>query len=123
MTMMTCPCYLYIASFIGKKGGVPIQLMRENNMAMSVQYTLIPETTDAVQLMESKGSHLTRFSSFGSDPLANRVDLVQQRQDVFFRRYPDFSTFFHTVVNSDYGLFRDGLLYFIQTSMDLVSSL
>ncbi|XP_019859201.1 PREDICTED: uncharacterized protein LOC109587405 isoform X2 [Amphimedon queenslandica] len=62
----------------GKKGGIPIQLMRENNMAMSVPYTLIPEATDAVQLMESKGSHLTWFSSFGSDPLANRVDLAQQ---------------------------------------------
>ena len=92
-------------------------------MTVSVPVNVIPEANDAVQLMESKGSHLTRFSCFGSDPLVLRNDLVQQRHDTFFSRYPDISPFFHTVVNGDYSLFCDGLLYFIQTSKDLVSFL
>ena len=65
-------------------------------MTVRVPVNVILEANDAVQLMESKGSHLTWFSCFGSGPLVLRNDLVQQRHDTFFSRYPDLSPFLHS---------------------------
>ena len=61
---------------------------------------------------------LTLFSAFGRDPLEDREDLIKARED-FFRKYPDFGCFCYTVVNNDYSLFREGLLFFIDVSKRL----
>ena len=47
--------------------------------------------------------------------------MVAQREEEFKRRYPDFGQFFSTVVNSDYSLFKEGLLCFIELSQRLSS--
>ena len=49
--------------------------------------------------------------------------LIAQRESEFHRRYPDFGNFFHTVVNGDYSLFREGLLHLITISNRLVIQL
>ncbi len=47
----------------------------------------------------------------------------KEREEEFHRRYPDFSPFFRTVVNDDYSLFREGLLFLIDVSNRLESQL
>jgi len=90
--------------------------MHRNNQVMPVDPVLVPEPQDAVQQFESHGGQLTLFSPFGRDPLQERVGLISQREEEFYRRYLNFSPFFHTVVNDDYSLFREGLLFLIDVS-------
>ena len=90
---------------------------------VSIDPSLLPEPDDAVQQMESMGSRLTHFSPFGRDPLESRNDLLQQREDAFKARFPQFDTFFYTVVNGDITIFHEGLLYFIEISKRLETHL
>ena len=93
--------------------------MRRNNHAVPIDPRLLPERDDAIQQFESFGGHLTLFSPFGRDPLEGRMDLTNRREAEFQGRYPDFGSFFYTVVNSDYSLFRQGLMYLIDISKHL----
>jgi hypothetical protein len=106
----------------GNKGGIPDRLMRMNNHTGVISPTDVPEPEEAFRLMESHGSTLTMFNCFGCDPLSDRPDLIQHRLEMFSGRYPHFDEFFHTVVNNNYSLFSEGLLYFIQLSEALLSS-
>ena len=81
--------------------------------------TLVPEPEDVLQQFEAHGGQVTLFSPFGQDPLQEREDLIRLREQEFHTRYPDFSFFFSTVVNDDFSLFRDGLLFFIDVSKRL----
>ena len=83
---------------------------------MPTDSAVVPETQAIVDKFESHGRKLTTFSFFGQDPLQHREDLLHMRDEEFFKRYPDFSAFFHSVVNHDYSIFRDGLLFFIDLS-------
>ena len=107
---------------VGANRGVPNELMRNNNAAL-IDPRLLPDRDDAVQRFESFGGHLTLFSPFGYDPLEDRPDLISQRETEFYRRYPDFGPFFYTVVNGDYLLFHQGLLFLIDISKCLESCL
>ena len=82
--------------------------------------SVIPEVNDAVREMESLGSRLTHFSGFGIDPFQGQPDLVEERERLFKQRYPDFGTFFHTVVNNDFNPFQQGVLFFIEKTRDLM---
>lgn len=117
--MFTC----YILHALGNHRGVPNELMKGNNHTVPIAPQLIPDPDSAVQQYESLGGHLTIFSSFGQDPLRDRAHLVRQRESDFQRRYPDYRQFFHTVVNGDFSVFRDGLLYLIDISKHLESQL
>ena len=103
----------------GGRRGVPNQLMHRNNQVMPLDPALVPEPEDAVQQFEAHGGHLTLFSAFGCDPLEDREDLIKAREEDFYRKYPDFGCFFYTVVNNDYSLFHEGLLFFIDVSKRL----
>ena len=106
---------------VGRGRGVPNQLMLSNNHAKKIDHTQIAQPSDAVHHFQSFGGHLTLFSGFGEDPLKHSAGMVAQREEEFKRRYPDFGQFFSTVVNSDYSLFKEGLLYFIELSQRLSS--
>lgn len=93
--------------------------MNQANNAAVIDLSVLPEVNDAVQEMESLGSRLNRFSGFGIDPLQGQNNLVTQRELLFRQRYPDFRPFFHTVVNNNCELFQQGLLFFIQITMEL----
>lgn len=97
--------------------------MKRHYMAAKVDSSVLLEAADAVREMEAHGSRITSFSSFGIDPLMSRGDLVQQREDEFRARYNDFAQFFSCVVNGNFRLFRDGLLFFIEKSKHLQSQL
>ena len=87
---------------IGLQRGVPNRLMLENNQTAQIDLNLIPDAESAVEEFEATGGHLTLLSSFGEDPLQGNLALVAQREAEFYGRYPDFSQFFHTVVNGDF---------------------
>ena len=93
--------------------------MRRNNQVIPVDPALVPLPNDAVMEFEAHGGHLTLFSSFGHDPLYERDDLVKLREEEFHTHYSDFNRFFHTIVNNDISLFRDGLLFLICVSKRL----
>ena len=93
--------------------------MLNNNQATQIDLRLIPDAASATQEFESNGGQLTLFSAFGEDPLQANPTLVAQRESEFFNVYPDFQEFFHTVVNGDYFLFREGILCFIDVSRRL----
>ena len=103
----------------GERRRIPNQLMRRNSQVMPVDPALVLEPDDAVISFEAHGGHLTLFSSFGHDPLCHRDDLIKLREEQFFSCFPDFSRFFHTVVNNDMSLFREGLLFFVSVSKRL----
>ena len=90
--------------------------MERNCQAVRIDSRHLPTPQEAVQMFEAHGRHLTLFSPFGQDPLAGNSQLIAEREDKFREKYPDFTTFFSTVVNGDNSLFRSGLLYFIQLS-------
>ena len=107
----------------GAHCGIPNELMRRNSQVVPVDPHLLPDPDVAIQEFESFGGNLTLFSPFGRDPLQERLDLVTQRETEFHRHYPDFGPFFYTVVNGDYSLFRDGLLYLIDITQQLQTHL
>lgn len=115
--MYYCGCITII--IVGR--GVPNILMRSNNHAQHVDEAAIYSPETAVQAFQSAGGHLTIFSEFGEDPLSQHAELVAQREAEFQQRYSDFSQFFYTVVNNDYSLFKEGLLFLIELSKGLQS--
>jgi len=89
------------------------------NQAVEVDSALLPDAEEAVTNFEASGGQLTQFSAFGVDPLQNYPSLVAQREAEFHQQFSDFSDFFHTVVNNDYYLFREGILCFLDISRRL----
>ena len=113
----------YICFVLGPHKGIPNVLMSENNQAKFIDPSLLPEADDAVRMYEAYGGQITLFGNFGSDPLLQRSDLSKVREERFFEQYPTFDNIFHAVVNNDSTLFRNGLLYFIDVSMQLKAQL
>ena len=97
--------------------------MLNNNQAVNIDPRLLPDEESAVRGFEANGGQLTVFSCFGEDPLQGSPSLLAQRETEFHRRFPDFTDFFHTVVNGDYYLFREGILCFIDISRRLSTHL
>ena len=93
--------------------------MLNNNQAARIDLRLIPSVESAIQEFERNGGQLTVFSSFGEDLLQGNRTLTAQREAEFYRRFPNFHEFFHTVANSDYFLFCEGILCFIDISTRL----
>lgn len=115
---LCCSCI-----FVGANKGIPNLLMARNNQAKPIDESLVPAVNEAVAMYESNGGSLSLSSDFGRDPLAERQDLMSLRIQKFKERYPSFSTIFHGVANHDSTLFRNGLLYFIDVSMQLTTQL
>ena len=64
------------------------------------------------------------FSEFGQDPLAEWEDLVTTRMETTFtEQLPSFEDIFHSLVNNNKTMFRDGLLCFIAITMQLKAQL
>lgn len=57
--------------------------MASNSRIARVDPRLIPSPEDAVRQYEEAGGHITHFSGFGRDPLANDAPLIHQRDAEF----------------------------------------
>ena len=108
---MLINCFLCFF-FIEK--GVPNRLAVTKNRTSRVPQSSVPTPEEAVSLFEREGGSLTIFSSFGVDPLASRPDLFQRRHAEFISRFSDFNHIFHSLVNGNDALFRDGLKFFLE---------
>lgn len=97
--------------------------MTKNNQTVTIDPLLVPDSQLALKQFQSHGGHITEFSSFGHDPLEGNLELFRQRESKFLERYSDFGPFFHKIVNGDYSFFHDGLLYFIDVSKQLASTM
>lgn len=95
--------------------------MRSNNRAQRINQGVIPDSTNAIHQFQAHGGQLTLFSNFGIDPLKDEPHKFEQRETRFKQRYATFDQFFSNVVNGDFNLFKDGLLFFISTSSQLAS--
>ena len=113
----------FVLCYIGPNKDTPNVLMTQNNQAKPVDPSLIPNSDNAIRMYESYGGHITLWSDFGKDPLSDRRDLSNMREDKFFEQYPRFDEIFHTIVNNNGTLFHDGLLCFIDVSMQLAAQL
>lgn len=113
---------LCVILYTGRGRGVPNRLMAGNNHAKPISDSSIVDPDAAVRHFESLGGHITTFSPFGEDPLKDRSHLVAQRETEFHARYPNFNNFFHALVNSNYILFHEGILFFIEISKRLLES-
>ena len=64
------------------------------------------------------------FSEFEQDPLAEWEDLVTTRMETTFtEQSSSFEDIFHSLVNNNKTMFRDGLLCFIVITMQLKAQL
>ena len=64
------------------------------------------------------------FSELGQDPLAEWEDLVTTRMETTFtEQSPCFEDIFHSLVNNNKTMFRNGLLCFIAITMQLKAQL
>ena len=85
--------------------------------------TLMSMPSEAVRLSHQAGGLLQLFSRFGADPLDGRGDLQQLREDAFAERFPCFELIYHQVVNDDCTRFEQSLLFFINLTERLSSTM
>ena len=88
-----------------------------------VDPTLVPTPSEAVRRFHQAGGRLQLFSKFGADPLDGRGDLQQLRKDAFAERFPCFEPIYYQVVNDDCTLFEQSLLFFINLTERLSSTM
>ena len=121
----TCAGYNSCASkapnsiFLHAGKGVPNRLASANSHNQPLSSTVIPSVESATQQFEALGGNLTHFSPFGRDPLADRQELITERERQFHSSYPDFAPIFHKLSNGCRQLFEGGLLLFIQLTEQL----
>ena len=82
--------------------GIPNELQRSSR-TVKLPEGIIPECEAAVAEFTSSGGHLTISSAFGNDPLANREDLLDERNQHFRQQFPDYSPVFHAISNGNCG--------------------
>ena len=111
---------LLIYSSLGQ--GIPNH-RAQTSRAARVNPVLAPTPNEAVSDFQQTGGRLHLISEFGSDPLDGRRDLQQFRQEAFTDRFPSFDTIYHQVVNNDSTLFKQSLLYFINITQRLASTI
>ena len=98
-------------------------MMARNNQTKQIDNTLVPAADEAVRMYEENGGHITIFNEFGQDPLRGRQELITIRKERFAEQWPSFGNIFHSLVNGDNTMFHDGLLCFINISMQLTAQL
>ena len=76
---------LLIRIFIitGPHQGIPNVLMQDNNQVAQVDPSRLPSGMVAVEMYEAHDRHLTLFSPYGHDPLADDATAMAQREEKF----------------------------------------
>lgn len=77
--------------------------------------------TEAVDMYHQRGGHLTELTTFGVDPISDNVK-IDIRARAFQERFPSFEPIFHALVNGNDRLFREGLIFFRDTTYRLSCS-
>lgn len=93
--------------------GIPNHKALASSRTASIDESLVPSTTQAVESFHSCGGKLTLLPRFGEDPLDGQVMLFQERERIFHSKYPSFQPIFHQAANGDGTLFKEAVLFFI----------
>lgn len=96
--------------------------MHQNNKANITDAVNLPEADQVLQIYENEGENINPSSGFGQDPLKERADLKNIREENFLSS-TQVLRIFHTVVHYDFSMFHTGLLYFIDISKQLETQL
>lgn len=75
----------------------------------------------AVSEYEISQGQLTYFTSFGSDPLNERPDLVTKRMELFYSQGFSYEFLFTDVASSNGEKFKDGIVYFCEITTRLAN--
>ena len=93
--------YNFILAYLKIGKGIPIELSHFSG-TVSVTNSDIPTTDIAVQDYEqNQGGPLVHFSSFGDDPLKERLDLVTLRDQHFANTVGTYDAIFNDVVSGE----------------------
>ena len=95
--------------------------MKQNNQTIFIDPQLVKDPCTILEEYTSLGGNITRFSLFGQNPLKDQPSLATKRDGIFFERYPSFEPFFHSAVNGDFSLFKEGLSFLIYVTTNLSS--
>jgi len=112
-------CYFIINCFSSIGSGVPNEMHRCCNGTTSISSHTVPATSDAVDMFIAQGGSLTLHGLFGCDPLRDRQDLVQRRDQYFLSTHHSFVDIFSDIVSGDGDLFRNAILDLIRISVSL----
>ena len=102
--------------------GIPNQLMQQDNRTVTVDASILPPTTAAVQLYHQNGGRLTDPEPFGKDPLSSDTAKAALRESAFNEKYPSFSPIFSQLVNGDSKLFEAALKFYVDITYRLSCS-
>ena len=115
---------VYVCTYsilLGPHRGVPDILAENNNQAARIPagQNIIPTADVAETFYVAAGGHLSPMTLFGSDPLADSPELIQQRQRALEQNIPAPEELFAFTVNGDYAPFAQSLQFMIQTTIRL----
>ena len=118
MYIYTC---MYVDPLSGSHRGIPNILADQNNHAARIPagQGTIPTAGEAEALFVAAGGHLSPTAQFGSDPLSDSPDLIQQRQIMLEQNLPTPEELFSFTVNGDYIPFARSLQFMIETTLQL----
>ena len=105
--------------FFYKGRGKPINRRAQNNRTTQVPPHFVPDVATTVTSYEATGGQLTRFPSFGTDPLAGNPER-QQRRDENFEAQFDVARVFGSIVNGVDAPYRSAIYRFSTISRDMV---
>ena len=97
----------------GLPQGVPNQRVLIDNRVKHVTQSLLWSPTQAANLYRQSGGNITDPAGFGIDPLLSDQHKSLIRSQAFKDKVPSFEPVFHTLVNGDNRLFREGTHVFV----------
>ena len=96
-------------------------MMKRNDQTVKINNNFIKEPMVILNEYQLAGGNITLSSNFGVDPLRNQPNLIAIREKSFFERYSNFNNFFYNIVNGNFLLFKEALLFFVDMTIRLSS--
>ena len=93
--------------------GIPNVLQHERRGTIAVNATDIPTTEDAVDMYRQQSGVLTDPSEFGTDPLENDIQKIDQREQEFRSNAMSVEDIFTNVISGNDVPFRQAILLYI----------
>lgn len=92
---------------------MPNTLQEEHSQITPIPACVIPDTEEASHVYREQGGNLTEFGLFGSDPLKDRVDLMQRRETHFLSTHLPFKELFSDIVSGTGSHFQTAIIDFV----------
>lgn len=99
--------------------GIPNVLQHERPGTIATINVQLPSTRDAVDMYRQQGGILTDPSEFGTDPLENDTQKIDQREQEFHNNAMSFEDIFSNVISDNDVPFREAILLYIDITVHL----